>query len=473
MIVESWLQRAARTVPDRCAIEAPEGSATYAQLFQSALAGAGALRAAGVAAGEGVAIALPGGLPFAQWLHACLLAGVLAVPLDPRLSAAEQARIARECALVVREPIALDAGGEGAGEPRTGHTHDLAQGAVVIHTSGTTAAPEPVTLTYGNFLWSALGSAVALGLDAQERWLCTLPVAHVGGLSILLRSAIYATTAVLHGRFETERVAEALQREQITLVSLVAVTLQRLLDHGLREPPQLRAALIGGGPVSAALMKRARAAGVPALLTYGLSQACSQVATEPLGAPGGGARPLFCTRVAIAPDGEILVAGPTVAPASLGPDGYLHTGDRGEIDECGALSVIGRIAETIISGGENVAPAEIEAALHEHPQVAEAGVYGAGDERWGEAICALVVPAAGSTPSVAELREHCAQRLAPFKVPKRITIVSGPLPRTASGKLLRRELAALAPSGAGGVARESGESAASAVHTGALRAGRA
>jgi O-succinylbenzoic acid--CoA ligase len=454
MIIDSWLQRAALAHPDRTAIETPAGAATYSELYASALAGARELEDRGVSRGERVGIALPGGPAFAQWLHACLLRGALAVPLDPRLSAAERERIAAGCALVVAEPIAGDHARRSARAARDRHCHELEQGAVVIHTSGTTAAPKPVTLTYGNFLWSALGSAVALGLDPQERWLCTLPVCHVGGLSILVRSAIYATTAVLHERFDEQRALHALRRERITLVSLVAVTLQRLLDGGLREPPHLRAALIGGGPVPAELIERARAAGIPASLTYGLSQACSQVATEPLAALGEGARPLFCTRVRIAPDGEILVAGPTVAPACIAADGYLHTGDRGTLDKRGALHVEGRIAETIITGGENVAPAEVEAALEAHPQVAEAGIYSLPDRRWGEAVCAVVVPLAGCAPGAEELREHCAARLAPFKVPKRITILRSALPRTASGKLLRGKLAALGE-GAGEPALES------------------
>ena len=184
-------------------------------------------------------------------------------------------------------------GGEGEGAGRRGCHHDLDAVAAVIHTSGTTSAPKPIELTYGNFLWSALGSAVALGLDPAERWLCALPLAHVGGLSILLRSAIYASTAVVHPRFETEPVLDALMAEpdssdSATLVSLVATTLARLLDAGLRQPPALRCALTGGGPVPAALLQRARAAGVSVSLTYGLTEACSQVTTTPLAAAFGG-----------------------------------------------------------------------------------------------------------------------------------------------------------------------------------------
>jgi O-succinylbenzoic acid--CoA ligase len=312
----------------------------------------------------------------------------------------------------------------------------------VIHTSGTTSAPRPVRLTYGNFLWSALGSGVALGVDPDERWLCALPLAHVGGLSILLRSAIFAATVVIQERFETESALVALREQQITLVSLVATTLARLLDAGLREPPALRWALTGGGPIPAALMERARAAGVPVAQTYGLTEACSQVSTN--------GPPLFCTRVRIDPgSGEILVAGPTVAPAAAAADGWLHTGDLGRLDADGFLSVSGRAAETIVSGGENVAPSEVEAVLESHPDVLEAAVVGREDERWGEAVSAIVVLRAEPAPSgqglpaggvEAELRAHCAQRLAPFKVPKSVALRTAPLPRTRSGKLLRREL---------------------------------
>jgi O-succinylbenzoic acid--CoA ligase len=183
------------------------------------------------------------------------------------------------------------------------------------------------------------------------------------------------------------------------------------------------------------LLERARAAGVAVSQTYGLTEACSQVATQAPGdrRPNAGP-PLFCTRVAIAPDGEILVSGPTVSPAV---GGVLATGDLGRLDADGSLEVIGRRAETIISGGENVAPSEVEAVLEAHPAVIEAGVYGAPDAEWGEAVRALVV--VRGDVSEEELRRHCAQRLAAFKVPKRIAFAAA-LPRTASGKLRRRVL---------------------------------
>jgi len=445
MEVEAWLPRAAATRGEHTALSTPQGDWSYARLHAAARFAAGELAARGARRGERVAIALPAGLEFAQALHACLLLGAVAVPIDLRLSAAEQARLAAGAALLVDAPV-------GEGDARADApilpAHDLDAAAVVIHTSGTTAQPRAVELTYGNLLWSALGSAVALGLDPRERWLCALPLSHVGGLSILLRSAIYATSAVVHERFEVEPVKHALETQEVTLVSLVATTLARLLEAGLRAPPSLRCALTGGGPVPAALLDRARDAGVPVALTYGLTESCSQVTTTPVaeiarataaGAANAGP-PLFCTRVRIADDGEILVAGPTVAPAAPAADGWLHTGDLGELDDAGRLRVSGRKADTIVSGGENVAPAEVEAVLEAHPLVAEAAVLGRADPQWGEAVSAIVVARPGARLDVEELRAHCAASLAPFKVPKHYALAAQPLPRTRSGKLLRRQL---------------------------------
>lgn len=452
MVVEGWLHRAARTHPGASAIEGPDGassSCSYAELHAAARRGARALSARGVGRGDRVAIALPPGLQFAEALHACLLLGAVAVPVDLRLADAERAHICDGASLVVSETFS-DSPDAGAGPDFAfDERHDLDAVAAVIHTSGTTSAPRPIELSYGNLLWSALGSAVALDLDPRERWLCALPASHVGGLSILVRSAIYATTAVVHERFDTDLALRALREQNITLVSLVSTTLARLLDAGLERPAALRHALTGGGPVPDALVRRARAAGVPVSTTYGLTEACSQVTT--------GGPPLFCTRVRIdnaggasargtgdsaadARVGEILVAGPTVARGARDPDGWLHTGDLGALDRRGCLSVTGRVADTIVSGGENVAPAEIEAVLESHPDVLEAAVVGRADPTWGEAVTAIVVPRTGATPDGESLRAHCAQRLARYKVPKQFHIATTPLPRTRSGKLLRRSL---------------------------------
>jgi o-succinylbenzoate---CoA ligase len=420
MRVEDWLSRTSRTRPQRIALETPSRAVSYAEL--DALAGAAARQ---LAPASRVAIALPPGLDFAIALHACLRAGAIAVPVDPR-----DPRPAPHAELVVDEPLRTGA------DPLPGATHDTDAVALIVRTSGTSGAPREIPLTYGNLLWSAIGSAVALGLDPAERWLCTLPLVHVGGLSIVLRSAIYGTTAVLHERFDADAALDALRHRGVTLVSVVATTLARLLDAGLADPPALRCALAGGGPVPPALLERARAAGVAVSQTYGLTEASSQVATQAPGEGGPNAGPpLFCTRVEIAPDGEILVRGPTVSPAVEG--GVLATGDLGALDAGGSLRVIGRKSDTIISGGENVAPSEVEAVLEAHPAVAEAAAYGVADPRWGEALhAAVVLRAPASEP---DLLAHCGSRLPAHMVPKRVAVVRA-LPRTASGKLQRHLL---------------------------------
>ena len=178
-------------------------------------------------------------------------------------------------------------------------------------------------------------------------------------------------------------------------------------------------------------LQRAADAGVAVATTYGMTEASSQIATHGWPLPG--------VEVRIDADGELLVRGPTVAAGALAPDGWLHTGDLGDFDARGRLAITGRKADTIITGGENVAPAEVEAVLLAHPAVADAGVHARADPEWGEAVLATVVLRDGRRADEHELRAHCAERLAGFKVPKAISFAAE-LPRTASGKLLRRRL---------------------------------
>jgi o-succinylbenzoate---CoA ligase len=240
---------------------------------------------------------------------------------------------------------------------------------------------------------------------------------------------------VLHPGFDTDLVLDQLMEptHRVTLVSLVPTMLARLLDAGLHEPPTLRWALLGGGPIPPALLQRAEAAGVPVAPTYGMTEACSQIATF--------GWPLTGVEIRIS-EGEILIRGATVAAGSLSDDGWLHTGDLGEFDDRGRLRITGRSSETIVTGGENVAPVEVEEVLQEHPAVAEAGVFGRPDSEWGEALIAVVALRDGASPTPEELRGFCAERLAPFKVPKVVSFAPE-LPRTVSGKLLRRQLEGL------------------------------
>jgi o-succinylbenzoate---CoA ligase len=421
-----WLQRAAAMRPERVALVDHGVAVTYAQLRERAWAASVALRELGVAAGDRVALALPAGVDFVVALHGCWYTGAVAVPIDARLRREERAIRAQGAAVIVDRPLFARAREvEMVG-------FELDSVAAVLYTSGTTAVPRPVELTHGNFMWSAFGSALALGLDVEDRWLCPMPLVHVGGLSVPIRSAIYGSTAVLHERFDAATACGALMdpAQRITLVSLVPTMLARLLDAGLRDPPTLRWALLGGGPIPEELLARAGAAGVPVAPTYGMSEACSQIATH--------GWPLAGVEVRTA-SGEVIVRGPIVAPGALAEDGWLYTGDLGALDQRGRLTIVGRKSETIITGGENVAPAEVEAALLEHPAVADAAAHAQPDPEWGEAVIATVVLRDGASADPAELRGHCAERLASFKVPKEIKFAAE-LPRTASGKLVRRRL---------------------------------
>jgi O-succinylbenzoic acid--CoA ligase len=428
---EPHLVANARRCPQRVALVTPDERLTWSELHERAAAAAGRLEARAVMPGDRVALALPAGTDFVVALHAILLRGAAVLPVDLRLAAAERVERAAAAAHLVDAPLET---GSPAPAP-VAHRDDAV--ALAVHTSGTTSAPKLVELTWGNVTANALGSAIALGFDRRERWLCPLPLTHVGGLMVLLRSLIYGTaTHLLPPPFDADRATDALLEGGITLASLVPAMLGRMLDAGLANPPALRAVLLGGAPADPTLLTRATAAGVPVAQTYGLTEACSQVTTSAPGEPETAGWPLPGVRVALEPDGEILVSGPTVAGG-----GVLRTGDLGRIDDRGRLTVIGRKADTIVTGGENVAPAEVEAVLLAHPAVAEAGVFARPHPEWGEAIVARVRLRAGEHASPEELRAFCGERLARFKVPKALELADAPLPRTASGKLLRRDLA--------------------------------
>ena len=371
-----------------------------------------------------MATTLPAGADFAVLLHAVPRLGAVLVPLGPRSSF--------DAAVVVDAPLDGD---EGDVELRA----DLDPSAVhtVILTSGTTGAPRAVELTLANHAASAIASAWHLGVAPDDRWLCPLPVHHVGGLAVLLRSALYGTTAILHAGFDVERVRRSLESGEATLASLVPTMLRRLREAGLSRAPALRAALLGGGPVPLDLLEWAREAGLPVMATYGMTETASQVATAAPWEPA--AAPLPGVQLRISEEGEILVRGPMVSAGAVAPDGWLHTGDLGELDESGLLSVHGRSKELIVSGGENVAPAEVEAVLLAHPSVRDAAVVGVSDDEWGEAVTAFVVLRDGGD-DVAGLAAWCRERLEPFKVPKRLVVLDE-LPRNSAGKVLKQELA--------------------------------
>lgn len=440
MLLDNWLAQRAQTCPDRAAVIADGRTVDYATLEAEASAVARRLAAKGVRRDSAVPITMPAGIEYAVALHALMKLGAIACPLDGRLGPEERRRAlgAERPAAELASPDDLE--GHEADLPLLGEL-ELSDTLTRILTSGTAGWPRPVPLTYGNHLWSAVGSAFNLGVDPSDRWLCCAPVFHTSGLSILVRSAIYGTTAVVHDGFDVDRVAESLERDGITIVSLVTTMLTRLLDAGAAiEKP--RAILVGGGPVPSEVLSEALGLGATVVQTYGLTEACSQVTTlspsEAVRKRGSAGRPLLTTHVRIADD-EILVQGPTVAPGAADQEGWLHTGDSGRIDADGFLWVEGRRDDVIVTGGENVAPEEVEEVLAAHPDVVDAAVIGRPDPDWQNAVVAVIVAREGSDPEPEGLRSWCSSRLAPFKVPKRFELADE-LPRTGSGKLRRAAL---------------------------------
>ncbi len=325
-------------------------------------------------------------------------------------------------------------------------------------TSGTAGYPKAVTLSLENLQAAAQASSQRLGTQMGERWLLCLPLYHIGGLSILFRAAWDGMTVIFQPRFEAEETARLAKEERVNLISLVPTMLYRLLPFWEAEPPPqaLRLVLLGGAAADPELLQRALSVGLPVALTYGLTEAASQVCTalpqEVLRKPGTVGKPLPGVEVQVRDEegafcppgqvGEIYVRGPAVARGYEGQSpfagGVLRTGDLGYWDEEGDLWVLARRSDLILSGGENVYPAEVERVLQRHPAVREVCVFGLPHAEWGEQVAAAVVKAADVTAE--ELIAFARRSLAGYKVPRRIFFVSE-LPRTASGKVMRSRLA--------------------------------
>lgn len=440
MKLDNWLAQRAQTCPDRTALVADGGTTSFAELEAEATWVARRLAAQGVRRDATVALTMPAGRELVVLIHALMKLGAAVMPLNPRLTEGERQGVlkAERPAVELADPGELTQ--TEADLPLLGE-HDMDDVHCRILTGGSSGAPRAVGLTYGNHLWSAVGSAFNIGVQPDDCWLCCLPLSHISGLSIVMRSVVYGTAVGLQDGFDVDRVAETFERGDASVASLVSTMLIRLLDAqaDLSGP---RAILVGGGPVPADVLEEAVGRGASVVQTYGLTEACSQVTT--LG-PGDGARkigsagrPLLTTHLRIE-DGEILVQGPTVAPGCADGDGWLHTGDLGRIDAEGFLYVEDRMDDLIVTGGENVVPAEVEQVLLRHPQVADAAVVGREDPEWQQAVTAVVVLHDDAELPTEELRRHCADQLAGYKVPKRIEIASA-LPRAPSGKLLRRAL---------------------------------
>ena len=450
-----WLHSRAANNPDRLALVADGRHWKFSELDREADRIARKLSSLGVKEGDHVATAFKSGFTAAILPHATLRLGATLVPLNTRLSDAEQKWQIEDIAprIVLRDENTLVTAEERDAALRRVHPAEAVL--AVIYTSGTTGHPKGALLTVGNFWWSAVGSALNLGTYPRDRWLACLPLFHVGGLSIVIRSAIYGTTAVIQDGFDAASVNRAIEEDDVSIVSVVAVMLERMLDARPEKPypPNLRCILLGGGPAPRSLLERCAALLIPVVQTYGLTETCSQVATiapeDAIRKLGSAGKPLYPNDLRISDSGEIMVRGPVVMagyanrPAETGSsivDGWLKTGDAGAIDEDGFLFVVDRRDDLVITGGENVYPAEVESVLLSHPSVAEAGVVGAPDSTWGQRVVAIVRLHDSAVIDSESLAQYCAGRLGSFKVPREFHFTHDALPRTAAGKLRRHAL---------------------------------
>jgi O-succinylbenzoic acid--CoA ligase len=279
---------------------------------------------------------------------------------------------------------------------------------------------------------SAIASAQNLGWLPEDRWLLNLPLAAVGGLSIVTRCLMARRCLVLAqpGAFEPEALEAQLREQQITLLSLVPTMLDLLLTTKaqLSPPPSLRAILLGGSAASPALLRRAADARWPVLTTYGLTEACSQVTTQPYGTWNrgelGAGYPLQGIEINVI-EGRIALRGPALfsgylpgprAASLFSPEGWFLTDDLGQIAADGSLHLLGRSSELITTGGHKVYPLEIEQQLEGRWGIQQACVFGLEDERWGEIIAAAIV--GEQVPSLQQLKEALREVLAPYKIPR-------------------------------------------------------
>lgn len=380
-------------------------------------------------------------------------AGICAAPLPPGLPApirAERVRALAPCVdLETGARVESDAADAVAWATRPGPAPR--RPLTVLFTSGSSGTPRAVELSADAFLASASASAHHLGWRPEDRWLCCLPLAHVGGLSVVTRCLLARRTIVLTDGFDARAVARTLDDEGVTLASFVPTMLYRLFetDRAWTAPNSLRAALLGGAPAPEGLWREIERREFPAVATYGMTETCSQVATGRPATPRT-LIPLRGVSVRVR-EGRIEVAGPMLADRVGGgnreevftADGYLRTGDMGDLED-GVLTVDGRADGTIVTGGKNVAPAEVEAILEQHRAIRRAVVFGVPDATWGELVAAVLEPEEGADTQDAPevLRAWLADRLPSHQRPRRVAWLPK-LPATPTGKVDRSTAAAI------------------------------
>jgi o-succinylbenzoate---CoA ligase len=379
-------------------------------------------------AGDLAAVALAPGARWLPVLRGAREVGAAILPIDVRLSTPERAAL-----IAIGQPTVIV---DEDGVRRADGVPIDTEIALVIATSGTSGRARLAELPGVAVEAAVLASADAIDARAEDRWLACLPMAHIGGLLVLERHLLLGAPLTFRRRLTKSIVARI---GDARFTSLVPTQLTRLLDAGA-DLGRFRAILVGGSGVSTELASRVAESGVRVVPTYGMTETCGGVVYA--------GRPLSGVEVRAARWGELLVRGPTLmrgyrldeaaSVEAFEPGGWLRTGDGGDVDADGTVRVVGRLADVIVSGGEKIWPAEVEAALSSHPDVTAVLVSGAADREWGQRVVARVVPRRPSAPPTLEaLRDYAAETIARHKLPRELIIVDD-LGRTSLGKIRRR-----------------------------------
>lgn len=491
----------ARWQPDRTAIRWAGADVTWAELERRVAGLAAGLRGHGVSSGDRVGILAGNSVEWCELVLATYRAGAVVVPLNLRLSAPELSRLVADSGAAV---VGLDAAlaprwAEVAGEHPEVSTLGLHDGvaaelslpslrntpppgqetvnaptdpAIISYTSGTTGLPRGVTLTHGNVLAAAQQWQQADGWSRDTNLLLCVPLAFTGGIvNNFMGAYCCGATLVLEAEFAPARALKLITDTPIHAMAGVPVMFQGIAaapGFADADLTALRSAVTGGSPVPETLLRAYQDKGVRIRQAYALTEAAGSVCILPpehaLDRVESAGLPQLHTRLrVVSPDdpdgddvpvgdiGEILVSGPQVmagywnnpsATSKALRDGWLHTGDLGRLDAAGYLSVVDRRNDKIISGGLNLYPAEIENVIAGFPGVVEVGAYGVPHERWGETVAVSVGLAPGLALDVDAFVAHCRARLGDYKVPRHVVVAAEPLPRSMSGKVLRRELRA-------------------------------